>query len=740
MSTESARKSVCLRGMFALLSLWLMSIPARAQVWTQTDWSGGPGQPSWSDTTRYYTGTHVDGWTCPGDLRLGVPDDSNWFNTGNLAGAFWVYCLVEASDGAVYAGTGPNGDVFKSVDAGTTWVNCGDLAGAANVRSLAEASDGALYAGTGPNGDVFKSVDAGTAWVNTGALVGVSGIHSLIEALDGTIYAGTWDRGEVFKSVDAGTIWVNCGNLPGAANVHAVLEASDGAIYAGTGRTAGNVFKSVDAGTSWANTGNLSGADNVYCLVEASDGALYAGTAPNGDVFKSANAGTTWVNTGALVGATEVYSLMQASRGAVYAGTHCSGDTGRVFKSTDGGTTWVNTGSLAGANEVHSLLQTWDEALHAGAACAAPDYGSVFKAGHFSYGDLVSSVYETENLSVSYGIMTWNETLNSQTLAMKVRTDTLSDMSTAPDWGVCPYVVNGEDISNLSSVDDRENYVQYRVELLTTSPQASPVLHEVSIEYAVDLDGPVADSAVASDRADPIPGIDDDDFVVLFFDERTGKPRIDALNIDAVLFLSGGHSWLDGFGSIDSAYWNPFGDMLVVELSTFLGLPTVAVGDTVTPDGVTITDIWGNPCTTQVVISGSFDPVGVGEVQGTSPEANLFSLSKIWPNPAAGPVEVRYTVPIRSAISISLYDACGRSVRTLIDEDKEPGVYAVRWDGKDHLGREVASGLYFCRLAARHTHQTEGASGTGPATETADSRTGVQQGDFATATKVIVMP
>jgi hypothetical protein len=68
-----------------------------------------------------------------------------------------VYSLLQASDGTLYAGTYPNGNVFKSTDSGTTWTNTGDLSGANWALSLLQASDGTLYAGTGPNGDVFKS-------------------------------------------------------------------------------------------------------------------------------------------------------------------------------------------------------------------------------------------------------------------------------------------------------------------------------------------------------------------------------------------------------------------------------------------------------------------------------------------------------------------------------------------------------------------------------------------------------
>jgi flagellar hook assembly protein FlgD len=39
-------------------------------------------------------------------------------------------------------------------------------------------------------------------------------------------------------------------------------------------------------------------------------------------------------------------------------------------------------------------------------------------------------------------------------------------------------------------------------------------------------------------------------------------------------------------------------------------------------------------------------------------------------------------------------------VRTLLDEEKEPGEYSVVWNGKNQGGKEVASGIYFYQLVA----------------------------------------
>ncbi len=51
-------------------------------------------------------------------------------------------------------------------------------------------------------------------------------------------------------------------------------------------------------------------------------------------------------------------------------------------------------------------------------------------------------------------------------------------------------------------------------------------------------------------------------------------------------------------------------------------------------------------------------------------------------------------------VSLRIYNILGQLVRTLVDEEMMPGNYQVVWDGKDDKGKEVASGIYFCKLKA----------------------------------------
>ncbi len=60
------------------------------------------------------------------------------------------------------------------------------------------------------------------------------------------------------------------------------------------------------------------------------------------------------------------------------------------------------------------------------------------------------------------------------------------------------------------------------------------------------------------------------------------------------------------------------------------------------------------------------------------------------------PIPVNYTVQSPGAVSLGIYDAQGRLVRTLQSGKKiaAPGTYTVAWDGKDDVGKALPQGTY----------------------------------------------
>jgi len=117
---------------------------------------------------------------------------------------------------------------------------------------------------------------------------------------------------------------------------------------------------------------------------------------------------------------------------------------------------------------------------------------------HHSSGSFISEIYNTTSESTCYGNMTWDATLNDQTIVMKVRTDMFDDMRASPGWAYCPAVSHGSDVSGLSSVSDGHCYVQYCAELSTDDAATTPVLRAVKINYSSSAENPTVATSSGS--------------------------------------------------------------------------------------------------------------------------------------------------------------------------------------------------------------------------------------------------
>jgi len=77
------------------------------------------------------------------------------------------------------------------------------------------------------------------------------------------------------------------------------------------------------------------------------------------------------------------------------------------------------------------------------------------------------------------------------------------------------------------------------------------------------------------------------------------------------------------------------------------------------------------------------------------------------PNPFRQVTHVRLQVESATTLSVSVHDAAGRLVRSLVrDAAVGAGPRDVEWDGRDDHGRGVAGGVYFCRITAGGASRT----------------------------------
>ncbi len=73
-------------------------------------------------------------------------------------------------------------------------------------------------------------------------------------------------------------------------------------------------------------------------------------------------------------------------------------------------------------------------------------------------------------------------------------------------------------------------------------------------------------------------------------------------------------------------------------------------------------------------------------------------LTQNYPNPFTDETDIGFTVIGNNQVNLSIYNASGIRIRTLVNEIKQAGDYKVVWDGKSDNGVSSNKGLYFYRL------------------------------------------
>lgn len=105
-----------------------------------------------------------------------------------------------------------------------------------------------------------------------------------------------------------------------------------------------------------------------------------------------------------------------------------------------------------------------------------------------------------------------------------------------------------------------------------------------------------------------------------------------------------------------------------------------------------------------VLSSDTIAVSGTGKKVPTSAEIVSFilpascALEQNYPNPFNPSTEIRFSVPQKSYITLTIFDLLGREIATLVSEELSAGSYSMRWDAAG-----VPSGVYLCRLQARPT-------------------------------------
>ena len=71
-----------------------------------------------------------------------------------------------------------------------------------------------------------------------------------------------------------------------------------------------------------------------------------------------------------------------------------------------------------------------------------------------------------------------------------------------------------------------------------------------------------------------------------------------------------------------------------------------------------------------------------------------------YPNPFNPETRIRFEIGNQENVQLIIYDMLGRKVRTLVNDNYDPGMYVINWDGMNDNRQPVSSGPYLYRIKA----------------------------------------
>jgi len=110
------------------------------------------------------------------------------------------------------------------------------------------------------------------------------------------------------------------------------------------------------------------------------------------------------------------------------------------------------------------------------------------------------------------------------------------------------------------------------------------------------------------------------------------------------------------------------------------------VADAMTDDGWALFDA-------SVLWAMSYQEEPPDKIKMGQPITSKFSLQNNYPNPFNQSTVITYSIPVQTAVKLTIYDLQGKQVATLVDNFQESGIYSVPFNA-----HSLSSGVYLYRL------------------------------------------
>jgi photosystem II stability/assembly factor-like uncharacterized protein len=634
---------------------------------------GGNSWISYINNSLHYTAVsfadHNNG------IAVGVnPDvgENGFIQITTNGGADWSYSLSQSelftdvfyvTSKKAFIAAGYK-ELLRTTDGGINW-QIFEIEGARYFNSITFPDSNTGYAVDWPSSKLFKTTNGGAEWKYMTEFNFPIFSVFFIDTVTG--YA-VGDGGVIHRTTDGGYTWQrHITTNPSIINSAAFTTDLNGIAVGNSG----NVIITTDGGENWSSK-EIGVSGNLYdiCFVNHEIGFI-AGS--EGLLLKTTDGGISWFNP--VTGT----SLSRILYGITFSDTNngiAVGELGYIFKTSDGGKNWA----VQSNTHKSTLRQVYFIDYHTviavgrnGIILKSTDTGVTWSRKNSS---TTSVFYDLHFTSLSSGIAVGDNTVKTS------------------DGGETWTLVPGVGGYSVAFTDDNKGFIAGNYGRIfytedsgfTWTPQYSGTTNDLrDIVFVNSQNGYIFGryNTVLKTSNAGVPVV----LESLSADLREGK--------GVLTWTTATENNNRGF-EIERKSLN-------TNWSTRGFVP--GAGTTTEPQNYTFSEeleISGKYFyrLKQIDFDGSFEYTEIVQVNFIAVPTE-FSLQQNYPNPFNPATTISYSIPEQARVRITLYDALGREVKTLVNEEKAPGNYSISLDAA-----ALATGIYYYHIRAGEFTET----------------------------------
>jgi len=559
-----------------------------------------------------------------------------------------------------------------------------------------DTSSNILYAGTNKFG-VYKSTDKGVIWEeNINGLTANLNIHKILVVSSDKVYATTSDG--VFKTINQGGIWQRL-NIT-STYFPSITASPEGYLYLATGE---GIYKSTDEGESWAK---IFFYGSLYTVLIDLQGNIY--TSVSNMIYKSVDNGLSW---------KRIYELWN---GPTCSSVHASAVTSRnnilfsmwvggVYFSSDGGSTFTQRNDGLYSLGVNEFII--DEGGRISALLPSGYFYSIDEADSWKYlgnglGNSSASTFTKDSKGYFYiGCYSGGIYRSKFTLFGFLPKERIKQYFQHPNTVTIDSILiknKSDSVLTVYNIHSSNPVFNLYTRNFALNPDDSiyfvfsysPVQNSIDIAKISFNNSSIIDSEiVVLEGYSGVPVMQIPFRTIIFKEVEIGlstdtlitvkNKGVDTLIIDSIKITSPVFRFKPGENVILP------GDSLTIQL-TFEPSSIYFFKELL----ILYTNNYTSPDTIRLV---GFSVPHSTEFKDATTELSSFELLQNYPNPFNPSTVISYQLPVKSFVSLILYDITGIEIATLVNMEEEAGVHNYELSINNYA---LTSGVYFYQLRA----------------------------------------